>query len=124
MQRDMELVRLILLAIEADHRFDGRNQFSVPLEFGGYTSQQIAYHCRMLVDGGMISGEIRHGPRLSCSGLTQQGHDLVDAIRNPQIWQKTKDAAAAAGGWTVGLLKDCATAYVKAKLKEATGLDI
>ena len=42
----------------------------------------------------------------------------------PVIWRMTEDATTKAGGWTVALLKDCATAYVKVKLKEITGLDM
>jgi hypothetical protein len=40
MQRDMELIRLILLAIEADDRFDGRRYYGIPFNFEGYSQQQ------------------------------------------------------------------------------------
>jgi hypothetical protein len=71
----------------------------------------------MLIDSGMINGRVKSGGRLSCIGMTQKGHDLVDAIRDPQIWRKTKEATDKVGSWTVGLLLDCATAYAKAQLK-------
>ncbi len=54
--------------------------------------------------------------------LTWQGHDFLDSIRDPEIWQKTKTGAASAGSWTFNLLKDLATAYAKAKIREVTGV--
>lgn len=61
---------------------------------------------------------------MSCVGLTYAGHDLLDAIRDPEVWRRTKAAAGATGAWTLDLLKDLATAYVKLKLKEATSIEL
>jgi Hypothetical protein (DUF2513) len=124
MKRDMDLVRLLLLAIENDGRGDGRNLFILKESFDGYAPEVVAQHFRMMVDGGLISGEVRQGNKLSFRGLTYAGHDLIDAIRAPDVWQLTKAAANAAGGWTFDILKDLATAYIKAKLKAATGLEL
>jgi hypothetical protein len=120
----MDLIRLILLAIEADNRFDGRLQLKIPLHFAGYTSEEVAYHCRLLIDGGFVAGEIRHGHRLSCRGLTHAGHDMVDAIRDPEVWRKTKEAATAVGSWTVEVIQGIATQYLKSKIKSVVGVDL
>jgi hypothetical protein len=114
----------MLLAIENDERCDGRNRFGFKAPFDGYPPEVVAQHFRMMVDGGLINGMVRPGPRPSYVGLTYQGHDLLDAIRDPDVWRHTKAAASAAGGWTLDILKDLATAYIKSKLKAATGLDV
>src|SRR5262245_3475075 len=124
MQRDMDLVRLLLLDIEKDARHDGRHQFNLKPSFQGYTPELTAYHFQMLVDDGMVKGDVRHGYALSCGGMTFKGHELLDVIRDPEIWKQTKSAAQKAGGLTLDLLKDFAAAYVKAKFKAATGLDL
>ncbi len=56
--------------------------------------------------------------------LTWQGHDFIDAVRDPEVWRRTKDGAPKVGGWTFGLIKDLGTAYVKHLVKERLGLDL
>jgi hypothetical protein len=56
--------------------------------------------------------------------LTWEGHEFLDAVRDPEIWRKTKAGAATTGGFTLGLLKDLATAYAKHVAKERLGLDM
>ena len=94
-------------------RHDGPNQFNLKPSFQGYASEVIAYHFQMLVDDGMVRGDVRHGYALSCGGMTYKGHDLLDAIRDPEIWQQTKGAAQNIGGWTFDLLNDLASAHLR-----------
>jgi hypothetical protein len=128
MKRDLDLVRLLLIDIENDSRGDGRNLFKLTPSFEGYAPEVVAYHFRMMVDGGLINGEVRHGGKISFRGVTYKGHDLIEAIREPDIWRQTKAAVGTAGGWTFDIIKDLATAIikakVKAKLKDAVGLDL
>ena len=57
-------------------------------------------------------------------GLTWNGHDFLDSIRDPKIWAKTKSGAAAAGGFTVDLLKDLAKGLVRKQIEEYTGVKL
>ena len=56
--------------------------------------------------------------------LSWQGHDFLDSIRDPEVWNKTKKGAAAAGGFTFDLLKDLAKGFIKTKIEEHTGIKI
>jgi hypothetical protein len=114
----------MLLAIERDERCDGRNRFGFKAPFDGYAPEVVAQHFQQLVSGGLIDGTVRHGPKPVYVGLTHQGADCLDAIRDPDVWRYTKDAARAAGGWTLDILKDVATAYIRSKLRTLTGHEV
>lgn len=127
MQRDMDLVRDILLKLEglseqanAIHTFEADY-----LGIDGFTGDQVAYHYRLLVDEGYID----QGGRPPLSGLmfkqlTWKGHDFADSVRDPDIWRKTREGALAAGGWSIDLVKDLAKGFVRKKLSDSTGIDL
>ena len=56
--------------------------------------------------------------------LTWSGHDFVDAVRDDEIWGKTRQGAKAAGGFSVDLLKDLAKGFIRKKIAEHTGVEI
>ena len=90
MRRDMDLVRQILLAIEAESfaRSGGR----VAVE--GHAAQEMAYHVRLLNEAGLIRAvdvSPFNGPEdwIPLS-LTWEGHEFLDACREPGRWEKAK----------------------------------
>ena len=52
------------------------------------------------------------------------GHDFLDSIRDPDVWDKTKKGALAAGGFAMDLLKKLATGFVKKKIEDSTGIKL
>jgi len=61
MKRDLNLVREILLRLEplsatTDH-VEPLNIGQPPLDIPGYTDEEIAYHIRIMADGGLIQYE-------------------------------------------------------------------
>jgi Hypothetical protein (DUF2513) len=129
MKRDMDLIRELLLKLE-----------SVPSEMGdvfsfspedkevsveGYTPAQIEYHLSLLREIGFIECPGSQ-PMLGItfSGLTWAGHDYIGAVRNPDIWRKTKQGAEAAGGFTTDILRDLAKGFIKTQIKRHTGVDL
>jgi Hypothetical protein (DUF2513) len=58
-RRDIDLVREILLRLESLDAGSGApiplDVGEGPLEISGYTKKQIAYHLRIMADGGLIS---------------------------------------------------------------------
>jgi hypothetical protein len=56
--------------------------------------------------------------------LTWEGHDFLDSIRDPKIWEKTKKGVEGAGGFTVDLLKDLAKGFMKKQIEEYTGVKL
>jgi Hypothetical protein (DUF2513) len=123
MLRDMELIRELLLHIEADDEYDGSgiSVFSADL---GRPPNLVRYQMKLLGDAKLVdvADWMASGEPL-IRGLTWEGHEFLDSIRDPKIWHKTKDAIGKVGGFSLKLLKDIATAYLKEEIKRRTGLD-
>jgi hypothetical protein len=58
------------------------------------------------------------------SGITWQGHDFIDSVRDDKIWAETKDTAKKAGGWTLSLLSEIAKAVIKENITKHTGINL
>jgi hypothetical protein len=89
MKRDMDLMRKMLLAVEASP-FGYAPQ---PLTIEGYTADQIGYHAYLLIDAGLASGSdmtntASTGPTSRIIKLTWEGHEFLDASRTPMIWEE------------------------------------
>jgi hypothetical protein len=56
--------------------------------------------------------------------LSMDGHDFLDSIRDPDVWNKTKKGALAAGGFTLNLLNDLAKGLIKKKIEDSTGIKL
>ena len=127
MKRDMDLIRDLLLAIEDKEETDGNHlfQFDEKDDLGivGHSKEQVNYHLVMLIESGLLKGEESYD-RPIISKLTWQGHDFLDYVRDPEIWQKTKDGAKKAGGFSIELLGDLAKGFIKKKIEDHTGIKI
>ena len=90
MQRDMELIRKILMAIESEPLMDRRHEFNSDSELfpSGYSNELVTYHLALLHDGGYVTG---NAERPTVSGLTMSGHDFVGCIKDAEIWKKTTE---------------------------------
>ncbi len=121
MQRDMDLLRTILLELER-HPYDGRwPELSIP----GRSEQEISYHVRLLDDAGFVEAidlstlaGICWRPRR----VTYQGHEFLDAARNDTRWTKAKDIVrSATGTLTLEGLKLTLEELLKKSLASALG---
>ena len=106
MKRDMDLVRKILLACEAEPSGWGPEQ---PL-IEGYTSDQIGYHVMLMHQAGLV--EARNatnsrtpGPFWLVGHLTWEGHEFLDASRDEGNWATAKAVASKIGGFAFDTLK-------------------
>jgi hypothetical protein len=89
MQRDVDLIRQILLEIEA--HADTRRLVAIRGE--GYSSEQVAYHVKLLYEAGLIDAVNVSGMgRLDwrAKSLTWSGHEFLDATRNENVWHRVK----------------------------------
>lgn len=121
MKRDLDLIRDILLHIEA-----------MPPEQTDLSSKQlknlcaneatIASHIKLLLDNKFI--EVTHCVPQNenkdiyfITRITMSGYDYLDTIRNPKIWEATKEKLKSIGG-TVSLevVKDVAISVVRSYL--------
>jgi hypothetical protein len=88
MKRDMDLIRKILLAIEA-HPFYGK--WNVPLDFGDFPEELVDYHLKLLSEANLIEAKVRIGSkRWVINGLTWAGHEFLDASRDDSRWESVK----------------------------------
>ena len=125
MQRDMNLIRDLLLF----HESDGA------LPYPTADENTIAQHMILLVEAGFISGSIgeplMYSPRIVYSddsrtvtrdgsqyflfSLTWKGHDFLAAARDQDTWNK---ACRAVGGLTFDIIKE----YLQQILRRSVGL--
>ena len=97
MKRNMELVRELLLRVEADEDFGALAS--------KYSQEEIVEHVEILLDAKLLEGKVYH----DLSGdpgsayiqrLTWAGHEFLDNARNDTVWNKVtatiKNAATTA----------------------------
>ncbi|ONA16682.1 DUF2513 domain-containing protein [Burkholderia pseudomallei] len=130
MRRDLDLIRELLLKLEALpvpsaglQVIDGSE---ATVQVDGYTAEQIDYHLLLLEQAGFIHAGgldfgMRFGPGIGFQSLTWAGHDFLDSVRSSDVWDRAKQAASAAGGFTVELLMFAAKSYLQTRIKGLIG---
>lgn len=105
MKRDPDLVRDILLAVEAN---DDVPMGWMNLEIEGRNQQELAYHVQILHEAGLLVaqdlssiGSYDWRPRR----LTAEGHDFLDAARSDTVWQEAKKRLGDVGGFALEVAK-------------------
>ena len=96
MKRDMNLVREILLALEAD-----TERGLIDLTIDGFSVDEVSYHVKIMAEAHLleaIDASSHDGDDWRAAGLTWQGHEFFDAVRNDTVWRKTKQLIAEKGG--------------------------
>ena len=126
MQRDMDLVRNILLAIEGSAK-DPRSW--IALELPPHSKAAISYHVQLLHEKGFLQAiDASHmgpdGYEWLPQRLTWQGHEFLDNIRDPDVWRRTKEGAKQVGGFSLEVLAALAKGLVKKKIEEHTGVKL
>jgi 6-phosphogluconate dehydrogenase (decarboxylating) len=118
MKRDLDLVRQILLAAEAEPSgYVGGNP-----EVQGHTEEQVGYHVYLMHQAGLVeaantSAQDSSSPTALLLNLTWKGHDFLDAAKNGGVWAKAKDKALAVGGsLSFELMKDLLVATARDQL--------
>jgi len=122
MERDMDLVRSILMEIEEAEDSVWANQLSDSLDAD---QESIAYHFEIMIEGGLLQGDVsknESGSRLGAfvQRMTWEGHEFLDATRTPEIWEEAKQAfAEKSASMTFDVARKLAQKYTEQKL----GLD-
>jgi Hypothetical protein (DUF2513) len=116
MQRDMDLIRDVLLEIEADPELDGHHWKSfAPTDevCQRHSTQEVGYHLRLLVEAGFVKGVVGTDDLPVVSQLTWRGHEFLDNIRDPSIWRETKERLKGLPTVAIGVMAELATAVIK-----------
>ena len=115
MQRDMDLIRDLLHAIEIEPKYNGTPEsWEQPeLAIPGYSNDEVAYHLGLLIEAGFVIGNAETG---SISRLTWNGHELCDNIKDAGIWAKTKDRLKGLPGVGLTIIAAIAESEIKKHL--------
>ena len=96
MKRDMELIRRVLLEVEA--RPDAH---TARLQLPEYPDAVVSHHVGLLVQAGLLEGQSYVGSDEEDwypSKLTWEGHEFLDNIRNDAVWKEVTRKVTATGG--------------------------
>jgi Hypothetical protein (DUF2513) len=91
-QRDMELVRKIVFALEAHPSgFAPRG-----LKIDGYTDEQVGYHVHLMAQAELLLGSDvtcmgSSSPQAIPTSLTWQGHEFAALARSDTLWKKATE---------------------------------
>lgn len=137
MKRDWDLIRKILTVIEEDRdvfadlpaepKWADHSSEEYELQLSEYTASErrIAGHLEMLIDNGYLNGlkvirtgSGRFGYSVSDPRLTMAGHDLLDTMRSPTVWEAIKSTAKKKG---IELTLDAIKALGGVVLKQLLG---
>jgi hypothetical protein len=97
MKRDMDLVRQILLQIEAAQQPRGPVKLTIP----GHSEEEVSYHVKLPAQAGLITAvdnSTMQSVSWQAAGLTWPGHEFLDSIKNETVWDKTKAVVKEKGG--------------------------
>jgi hypothetical protein len=98
MTRDMELVRKILLALEAEPTGYAPQGFTVE----GYDDETIGHHVRLMGQGGLlevveISAQQDSSPTALPQSITWEGHEFIASAKEPAVWKRGLELSKKAG---------------------------
>src|SRR5947209_4339001 len=105
MERNMDLVRQILLEIEKQPWTLSAVEISVP----DATEDELLYHLLLLNEAGLIDADVIHtfgSYEIKPVRLTWAGHESLDAARDQGRWKRAKDIGTKVGGVSFEILKD------------------
>jgi len=95
MKRNWDTIRKILLTVESIPDVSTQLTNSDISDKTGIDIQEASYHCKLMIDAGLIDGSCRDyigGAGTSCliNRLTWDGHEFLDKIRNENVWNSMK----------------------------------
>jgi hypothetical protein len=120
MKLDKDLVREILLAIEAN---DDEPTGWIVLEIEGHSPTHVSYHVQLLDEAGYLEAQDLttigpEGYEWQPKRLTFHGHEFLDTVRDTETWKFTKNTAKELSVGGLKMLFEIARAFAKQKLLE------
>ena len=121
MKRDLDLIRDMMLRIEACHPKDGKITSETFKDLCD-DEEKVAFHLFLLYDVGFIVAEPVSHSKMRCSDyiveyLTFIGCDYLDSIRDQSVWNSIKEKLRRIGGnATLDILTDLASSLLREQL--------
>ncbi len=125
MQRNMDLVRTILLKVEKNPS----GTASKDLGIHSFSEQEIGYHAHIMKQEGLIEADdspstTHQGPSPILRSLTWKGHEFLDLARDQLRWNRAKATIEKIGGAPISvwskLLSDLMLQSVEATVAKAS----
>lgn len=122
---DHDCVRAVLLAVEQCPFNQTMNVEKLADKLPEFEQNTIWYACLKLAEGGLLDAITVPLPRSNMpgikqiTGLTYEGHEFLDTIREKTAWEKTKEIAQKTGAGSIKFLGEIAKEVVKAAVKSA-----
>ncbi|MGY6636579.1 MAG: DUF2513 domain-containing protein [Erythrobacter sp.] len=128
MRRNLDLIRQILLHIEAEGKARvWREAIQWPFD----DLDEVSESLELLLEHGLLTSvqpvpDLEDHPVNYHRGLalTWTGHDFLDSVRDEKLWIEAKKGIDAAGGFTFDLLKALAKGLLKTKIQNHTGIEL
>ena len=125
MKFDPDCVRDILLDIEELHDypqilfFDSETKL---LRASAHSFDKLAYHMILLDEAGYLNWTPvftggRHLYHSSIHGLTYDGHQFLETVRNPRVWEETKSLSKKVGSFSLNVISSVATDIIARLIK-------
>jgi uncharacterized protein DUF2513 len=90
MKRDMDLVRKILLALEAH----ASGAAPTPFTIVGYDQEMIGHHVYLMAQGDLVTAAevtaFGESPIAIPGTITWKGHEFLDATRSETVWRQVR----------------------------------
>lgn len=125
MRRDLDLVRSILIYVEnADSEVDASSMATER-----WSIELVAYHVRLIAHHGLI--DVSHDIRdmnsstieLTVAGITWDGRDYLDSIREPKVWERVKKILAdTVGSTTLDVVRQTGSMVALTMVREGLGM--
>lgn len=118
----MSLIREILIYLEED---DNPTTWRI-ISIDGREPKEVSYHLKLLTEARMIEGRnagVDQYLSWYARSLTNDGHDLLDSMRNETVFNKVKkDLGETFSSISLGVIKDICIDATKQWAKSKIGI--
>lgn len=121
MELKHDLVRKILLYIEENFECNDLRLAS-SIKIDGFSTREVLYTCRRLLEAGFINGKrmsYDNIPDTTVAGLTWEGHEYLDNIRDSGVWKKTKSIASKVGSVSLSTMGEIASQVIASIISQS-----
>lgn len=130
MKLNYDCLRQILLTIEEDLVWENDltycrlNLRYMVQKLPKFSTADIAYTSKIAIEADLIEGCLHDCDSgildISYFGLTYEGHQFIDTVRENKIWKKTKEIISSVGGASLSVItsvaNDCLTNFISKRL--------
>jgi hypothetical protein len=118
-QCELDFIREILLAVEADPELDGYHvRVFDNSDFPEHSNEEICYHVDLLIEAGFLQSEgmTSGAPSPEVSRLTWNGHEFLGSAKDPGVWVSVKERLRGLSGFTLDVVAEIAKAEIRKRL--------